>query len=298
MHNDLEAKTMSSEEVAIHKARDQLRHYRKESDEEFLERALRGFVQWATDSAPASTTEDYGPITTISAVLEKRMSIAHSAKSMIQAALKFDSRFILLARSSYEVSWSRQTSRDLVAIDLHHSFWPIACLLANKEDEELLEHLLRTVSKYCFSRYKETLDAERAICDNSCVISNDIEKVFPLAARLNYCCHFIGKSLRNWGACLVEDTSIKVSKDDARALKSSTSAYHLLISYDKLIEKSECNLSLIGKFCKSCTGDPQGNQSSTAVDCGMLESNSGHESDFGVFKRVETYGKRLIEVTF
>ena len=78
-----------------------------------------------------------------------------------------------------------------------------------------------------FSLARETLDAKCTICDNFCTIFN-ASRFFLLFSRLNYYCHFTGGNLRNWGAHLIEDMSIKDIEDDARALQSVTSTQRSL----------------------------------------------------------------------
>ena len=73
---------------------------------------------------------------------------------------------------------------------------------------------------------------------------------------------------------------------------------YLLIVFQKLCEKCECEPALLAKLRKIGQGNPQDHWVSVGTDYGVLRSSNGGESYFQMLKKIVTGGKHLIAADF
>ena len=125
-----------------------------------------------------STSDENDVIVIDGDVSSKRMQLVITTKAMLRAMLKLKLKLILACDSTHKVLWNLWPLHVLGVIDCFHTFWPIAYLFTNREDEASYEYPLRSVTEYFYYLTGETPDVRLTICDNSNAIFNAFKNFF------------------------------------------------------------------------------------------------------------------------
>lgn len=143
-------------DIAHMQVKSWLRHHKKLHEKGTMESTIGGIAQWVQDNAPVSTTQEHDPIVLGSILMLKRAQLVISVRAMIRAMRRLRGRLVLAMDSTHKISWNRWPLHVLGIADVFHSFYPIAWVFGNKEDQESCEYFLRAVIDYYYSLHRES----------------------------------------------------------------------------------------------------------------------------------------------